>query len=231
MTAKSVNPGDLFKGHRERLRERLKRDPANIADYEALEMLLGMAIPRKDTKPIALALISRFRNLRGVLDARPDELADVEGFGSAAQSLWRLLREIMARYEASPLWEREVLASPEAVVKMARFRLGSLPGEECWLALVDARNRLIYWERLRVGGVSSVVIQPRDVLEIALLHKAAGLILVHNHPGGHPQPSQSDIELTRELEILAPRLGLRFLDHLIVTAGDCYSVSNKKIFR
>lgn len=227
----SDSPGEIFKGHRQRLRARLERDPVSVADYEVLELLLGLAIPRRDTKPLALALISRFQNLRGVLDARPDELASVDGFGSSALSLWRLLREIMARYAAAPALQREILASPEAVAAIARQRLGALASEECWLALVDARNRLIYWDRLRIGGVSSVPIQSRDILEIALLHKAAGLILVHNHPGGHPYPSQSDTDLTNELEALAPRLGLRFLDHIIATAGDCYSISHKKILR
>lgn len=218
-------------GHRARLRARLELEPLAVADYEVMELLLGLAIIRKDTKPLARELIARFGSIRGALDARPDELKQVPGFGVGLQSLWRLLREILARYAADPLREREVMASPEAVAAMARQRLANRADEESWLALVDAQNHLISWERLRRGGVSSVAIHPRDVLEVALLHKASGIILVHNHPGGNPRPSRADLELTDELGKLAPCLGLRLLDHVIVTAGDCYSISQKKILQ
>ncbi|MDE5831548.1 MAG: DNA repair protein RadC [Desulfovibrio sp.] len=221
----------LLKGHRERLRKRLEREPLSLADYEVMELLLGLAIPRRDTKLLAMELIRRFKNIRGALDARPDELVQIAGFGPGLLALWRLTREIMARYSSGPLEDREVLSTPEAVAVMARQRLGNLPEEESWLALVNAQNRLIYWERLRRGGVSSVVIQPRDVLEAALLRKASGIILIHNHPGGSPYPSKSDIALTEEIRNLAPRLGLRFLDHIIVTTGDCYSIQSNKLLR
>lgn len=209
----------------------MEQDPLTVADYEVLELLLGLSLLRKDTKQLAKDLLEKFGTFRSVIDARADELAQVDGFGPGLMALWRLIREIMARHAASPLQEREVLASPEAVAEMARKRLANLSFEESWLALVDAQNKLIYWSRLRQGSISSIAIQPRDILETALLHKASGIILVHNHPGGSPYPSRSDINLTRELEDLAPHLGLRLLDHVIVTAGDCYSISQKKLLR
>ena len=94
--------------------------------------------------------------------------------------------------------------------------------------MVDRRNRLMAWERLRRGGIAEVAIYPRDVLEAALLRKASGIILVHNHPGGNAAPSQEDRLLTEELQRLAPRMGLRFLDHVIVTDGDCYSITQSQ---
>lgn len=229
MDNKEAKPSDLLKGHRERLRGRLKRDPGGVADYEVLELLLGLAITRKDTKLLARELLRRFRSVRGALDAREDELMAVEGFGPGLLALWQLVREVLARYCASPVMERVVLADPQEVARMARLRLGHLGHEESWLALVDAQNRLISWERLRHGSVSSVSMEPRDVLEAALLHKASGIILVHNHPGGNPDPSRADLKLTAEIKNLAPHLGLRFLDHVIVTAGDCYSISQGKL--
>lgn len=216
-------------GHRARLRSRLEREPLAVADYEVMELFLGLAITRKDTRELAHELLDRFGGIRGALDARPDELLQVEGFGPGVLALWRLLRELMARYEQAPLRQREIMASPEAVARMARQRLANLAHEESWLALVDAQNRLVSWERLRRGSISSIQIQPRDVLEEALLHKASGIILVHNHPGGNPRPSAADINLTEELRKLAPHLGLRLLDHVIVTSDDCYSISQAKI--
>ena len=219
----------LLAGHRARLRKRLEQDPLTVADYEVLELLLGLSLVRRDTKILAHALLKRFKSLRGVLDARADELLQIPGFGPGLLSLWNLIHEIISRHAASPLLMKEELASSEAVAAMARTRLSNLSGEESWLALVDAQNRLIFWNRLRKGGVSSINLETRDVLEIALLNHASGIILVHNHPGGNPHPSNADINFTQELEQLAPRLGLRLLDHVIITAGDCYSIVYKRL--
>lgn len=216
-------------GHRARLRERLVREPQAVADYEVVELLLGHVLRRKDTKPLAKELLRRFGSIRGVLDARPDELEQVPGFGPGLLAFWQLLREVLARLASSPLRRREVLATPEAVAHMARERLAACPHEESWIALVDAQNRLTAWERLNRGGVSAVVVQPRDVLEVALARKASGIILVHNHPGGDAHPSQPDLALTAELQRLATCLGLRFLDHVIITDGDCYSITQCKV--
>ncbi|MBD5557477.1 MAG: DNA repair protein RadC [Desulfovibrio sp.] len=216
-------------GHRARLRERLAREAQAVADYEVLELLLGYALTRRDTKPLAKELLRRFGSIRGAVDARPDELAQVPGFGPGLTAFWQVLREVLARRASSPLRQREVLATPEAVAHMARERLVASPHEESWVALVDAQNRLIAWERLSRGGVSAVPLQPRDVLEAALGRKASGIILVHNHPGGDAHPSQPDLALTQGLQHLAPQLGLRFLDHVIVTDGDCYSITQCKV--
>ena len=126
--------------------------------------------------------------------------------------------------------KREELATPRAVAGMARARLAGCPHEECWIALVNSQNGLIAWERLKRGGVNAVPVQPREVLEVALARKASGIILVHNHPGGSPEPSDEDTTLTKELLLLAPRMGLRFLDHVIVTEGDCYSAAQQATF-
>lgn len=229
MAATSSSTVAPYAGHRARLRERLEREPLVVEDYEVLELLLGYGLTRKDTKPLAKELLRRFGSIRGVLDARPDELMAVPGFGPGLMALWRVQREILARHAESPVRRREILATPKAVARMAQSRLAGCPHEECWLALVDQRNGLIAWERLRRGGIGQVPVQARDVLEVALTRKASGIILVHNHPGGSPGPSRPDLLLTEELQRLAPRMGLRFLDHVIVTEGDCYSITQSQL--
>ena len=101
-----------------------------------LELLLGYGLTRKDTKPLAKELIQKFGSIRGALDARPEELLQVPGFGPGLLALWRVLGETRARYAAAELRQKEVLATPEAVARMAQARLGTSPHEECWLALV-----------------------------------------------------------------------------------------------
>ncbi len=212
-----------YHGHRERLRERLLRDPRGLADYEVLELLLGHVIRRGDTKPLAKELLARFGTLRGVFEAQEGELLDVDGFGPALAAFWALWREVWSRHHEAPLRERAVLSGPEEVAALAKARLGTSRTEEFWLALVDGKNRLLGWERLARGTVDQAPVYPREVMAMALKHQATGVILVHNHPGGDPRPSAADIETTRRIARVAVEMGLRLLDHLVVAEGGWYS--------
>ncbi|MDR2892152.1 MAG: DNA repair protein RadC [Deltaproteobacteria bacterium] len=214
-------------GHRERLRARLTKSPSDLADYEILELLLAQVLTRKDTKPLAKELLERFQSVKGVLDAKPAELSGVEGFGPKLTAYWLLLRELLARYAESPLRRREVLASPARVAAMARQRLAGNPLEEVWLAYVDGQNHLLAWERYHKGSSDNSTIYPRDIVERAILLKASGFILVHNHPGGASRPSGADLQATRQLREAAQALSLRFMDHIIVTDDAFCSLSDE----
>ena len=145
-----------YAGHRARLRERLLKDSTALADYEILELLLGYALLRRDTKPLAKELLSRFGSIRGVLDALPAEMQQVGGVGEGVAALRLLLREMMARYAEAPMRERKVLCTPRDVAQMVIPRLSGSPHEELWTATVDAQNRLLTWERLARGTVGRV---------------------------------------------------------------------------
>lgn len=220
---------NISAGHRERLRARLGAAPATIQDYEILELLLGLALRRKDTKPLAKNLLQRFGSLRGCFDATLEELLQVQGFGASLANLWILLKEFMARYSAAPLLERKQIANSDTITEMANARLGHLSHEESWLALLNTRNMLIGWEKISEGSIDFVHLEPRAIFQHALSRKASAMILVHNHPGGDPRPSVTDMKLTRDLWELAPQLGLRFLDHVIVAAGRSFSFEKEKL--
>lgn len=209
------NPAE---GHRGRLRTRLERDAVGLFDYEVLELALGFVHRRKDTKPLAKRLIARFGSLRGVCDAPGEDLLKVEDAGPATAAFFEVFRELRNRCEEAPLRQRIMLCSTEAVLKMSRSRLGAKTEEEMWGAFVDNGNRLLAWERLTRGTVNATPLYPREVAVLCLKHKATGFILVHNHPGGNPAPSSADLEITRHMFAFARSLGLRFLDHIIVTA-------------
>ena len=162
-----------YAGHRARLRERLLKDSTALADYEILELLLGYALLRRDTKPLAKELLSRFGSIRGVLDALPAEMQQVGGVGEGVAALRLLLREMMARYAEAPMRERKVLCTPRDVAQMVIPRLSGSPHEELWTATVDAQNRLLTWERLARGTVGMVPCYPRDILERVLQRKAS----------------------------------------------------------
>lgn len=207
-----------YLGHRERLRERLDNDPRALSDYEVLELLLTYALPRKDTKPIAKDMICRFGSLGDALLADPGRIAEIPGLGEGAARFWRTLHECRARKACGSIARREKFSSPDQVRDMVCSRLGHLTKEEFWVILVDNQNRLISFERVFQGTVDQTAAYPREILELALRHHAGGLILVHNHPGGNPAPSSHDKALTETIARLADDLGLRLLDHIVVTA-------------
>jgi DNA repair protein RadC len=213
-----------YHGHRERLRTRFAAAPSSLADYEILELLLGYVFTRRDTKPLAKALLARFFSLRGILNARPADMESVAHIGPGSRVFLGLIREFMARVAEEPLRQRETLCSAREVAAAARQRLGSLDHEEIWAAFVDNQNRLLSWEQAAKGTVNATAIHPRDLMERALVLKASGLLLVHNHPGGNPSPSSPDLDLTARLKSAADTLGIRFLDHVIVTESACYSI-------
>ena len=203
-------------GHRQRLKSRFDASPESVPDYEILELLLGYALPQRDTKPLAKDLLARFGTLGSVLTASGQALQDVPGVGPGVGLFFTLLQETRARQEQSGLLGRDVLSSPERVARMARERFGRLSHEEFWVALVDNKNRLCDFCRLFTGTVDQTAVYPREVLRLALTKQASGLILVHNHPGGDPTPSPQDKDLTNRLLSASRELGVRILDHVIV---------------
>ncbi len=216
-----------YEGHRRRLRDRLRKEPRELADYELLEVLLGFVLLRRDTKPLAKELLKRFKNLRGVFAAQPEELAGVDGFGPSLEAFWLGLNELKARIDEAPVQSRVVFSSPRVVADLARARLGDKVSEEFWVALVDNKNRLMSWECMSKGTVDQAPVYPREVLALALERKASGIIMVHNHPGGDPRPSTADIELTQRICRSAKDLGVRMLDHLIIAESDYFSFQSQ----
>lgn len=215
-----------YLGHRQRLRERLTRDPGALADYEILELVLAAVQPRRDTKPLAKAILARFGSLKEAMLARPAQLADLAGVGPAVLAHWTLLAELYARMAEAGPRKRQVLSGPEEVAGAAMARIGSLGTEEFWAAFLDNKNRVIAWERVSSGTVDQTPVYPREILSRALLHQAANLILAHNHPGGSTMPSEEDRLLTMRIVKAARELGVGVLDHLVVTDSEFYSFND-----
>jgi DNA repair protein RadC len=211
-------PGHL--GHRDRVREKmLTHGPAALADYEILELLLFSAIPRRDTKPIAKALIARFGSFAGVLAATPAELREVDGIGPVAAGNIKAahaaaLHPLRAQVKDQPVlsnWDR---LTAYLTAAMARERI-----EQFRVLFLDTRNRLIADEAQAKGTVNHTPVYPREVVKRALELGATAIILVHNHPSGDPTPSRADIEMTGEVKAAAGALGIVLHDHLIVGNG------------
>ncbi|SMP47778.1 DNA repair protein RadC [Desulfonatronum zhilinae] len=194
-----------------------------MADYEVLELLLGYALPRRDTKELAKALLARCGSLRGLFHAAPEDLADVQGMSPSVNVLLSVWREFWSRVQEGLIQDREVFSHPRIVADFAIARLGRERTEQFWVALVDNKNRLVHWQRVSQGTVDQTPVYPREILRLVLQHQASGLILVHNHPGGDPKPSAQDQELTKKMQRAAQEMDIRVLDHIVVTDHDYFS--------
>lgn len=216
--------------HRKRLRERFQRANAEgFHDYELLELLLTYAIPRVDVKPPAKALLKRFKTLGGVLDASQAELESVRGLGASSAVMIRLVKRLMSAYLDEQIHHRDILSSPEAVRDFARIKLAGLAHEAFMVIFLDVKNHVIDHEVLHEGTVDRAVVYPRRIIEAALAHHAAGLILSHNHPSGDPAPSQEDKRLTRSVVEAARTVEIRVLDHLIVGRAGYFSFHENQL--
>lgn len=215
-----------FHGHRQRLRDRfLKGGLDGFADYEVVELLLTLAIPRSDVKEPAKALIARFHNLRGILDAPLEELQQVDGIGAVTPVALRIIREAANLYLQQSAEHRDSFADPEALVRFWRAKIGVLCNEVFQVGYLDSGYRLLRdgIETLEEGTVDRAAVYPRRVIEAALRRNAAALVFAHNHPNGNVQPSDQDKVLTRALVLAAQTVQIRVLDHLIVSPDRVFS--------
>jgi DNA repair protein RadC len=203
--------------HRKRLRERFLRDEgAAMPDYELLELLLCLAIPRRDVKPLAKILIARFKSFAGVLSAEPAELEKIDGVGETVIAALKLARAAALRLTEADAKQRDVISSHQALLDHCRAQLAHSATEEFRVLFLDSKNGLIADERMGQGTVNHAPVYPREVVKRALELSAVALILVHNHPSGDPAPSADDVAMTREVRAAAEALGLTLHDHLII---------------
>ena len=215
-----------YHGHRRRLRERfVKSGLDGFAEYEAVELLLTLAIPRSDVKEPAKALLRCFGSLRGILDASVAEQQSVKGVGEVAAIALQAVRAAAALYLQQGSEQTEVLSNPERLSDFWRMKIGALKHEVFAVAYLDSAYRPLRngIEILQEGTIDRAAVYPRRVVEAALKRGAAALVLAHNHPNGAVEPSEYDKVLTRAIVLAAETISLRVADHLIVSPQETFS--------
>ena len=206
-----------YHGHRERLRARFREaGPEALADYELLELLLFRAIPIKDVKPIAKALLAEFGSFAEVIAAPPARLAKVSGIKEASITDFKIVQAAAQRFARGQVKGRPVLSSWSSVLDYCRTAMAFAEKEQFRVLFLDKRNQLIIDEVQQSGTVDHTPVYPREVIKRALELSASAVILVHNHPSGDPTPSQADIQMTRSIIEVARPLGIALHDHIIV---------------
>ena len=219
---------DYFE-HRKRLRERFISAASSLQDYEKLELLLTFAVPRLDVKPVAKDLIKRFKSVGGILDAGQRELEGIRGLGPQSAVLIRLVKEMFATYVQERIEDRDILSSPQAVIDFAKVKIGGSAHELFMVIYLNVKNHVIGHDIINEGTVDHAVVYPRRIVEAALSHHAASVILVHNHPSGDPSPSAEDKALTRSITDAARTVEIRVLDHLIVGKSSHFSFHENQL--
>jgi DNA repair protein RadC len=206
-----------YLGHRERLRDKYRdHGDTSLADYEILELLLFRSIPRRDTKPLAKALLARFGSLAGVFGAPASLLQEVKGIGESVALDLKLVATVGQRILRSELREKQVLSSWSSVIDYCHAVMAYESREQFRILFLDKRNALIADEIQGKGTVDHTPVYPREVVRRALELSATAIILVHNHPSGDPTPSRADIDMTKTIVDTAKPLGITVHDHIII---------------
>ena len=203
-------------GHRSRLRQRLfDGGPKALLDHELVEYLLALAIPRRDTKTQAKALIVRYGGIGPLLEARPEVLRK-EGLSDGVIGALLIARATALRLLEARIECRPVLSSWDALGDYLQAAMAHSPVEEVRVLFLNARNMLLANEAMWRGSVDEASVHVREVISRAIALGATAIIIVHNHPSGDPSPSQQDIRLTRDLIEAGRHMKVTVHDHVII---------------
>ncbi|MBQ1211880.1 MAG: RadC family protein [Clostridia bacterium] len=212
-----MNP---HKDHRSRVKARFMAEGlGGFEEHNALELLLFYAIPQKDTNELAHALLARFGNLAGVLDADPAVLMEVDGIGEHAATLLKLIPQLAGRYYAECEVEEGSAMTADALGRMFVAKFLGETNEVVYLTMLDNSMRIIDTIKVFNGSVNSAHISPRMLAEPCILRKAAIAVIAHNHPNGVAVPSSEDMTTTTNIDLALKSLGIPLLEHYIIASG------------
>ena len=204
-------------GHRDRLRKKFSENgPETLENHELIELLLYYCIYRRNTNPIAHAMMEHFGSLENVLSASPKELAKFDYMTEKSAVLFNLVLELNRRCGL----EREMdVYCYDTLEKVGNFLTSLFYGkttENLYLLMFDGKMRMLDCVHISEGSVNSTRADIRKIVECAITAKASNVIVAHNHPGGLVIPSKEDIMLTRDIENLLDIIDIRMLTHIIV---------------
>ncbi len=207
----------VMEGHRQRLYQRFEDVGIHgFAEHEKLELLLTLVISRKDCKPLAKALLKKFGSLLGVFHADRRDLEQLEGLGSKTSLLLTILKAVMAETFKEQVSQKPVFFQAQAVVDYLMMARDRGRQEVFKVLFLDAQHQLIAEEELSQGTIDQAPVYVRNIVEMVIKHNAKAVILCHNHPSGHPKPSQADKDITFNIQEALSLIHVNVLDHLIL---------------
>ena len=223
--SKSFTLHDLPK--EERPRERLiKFGEQALSAQELLQLILGRGIAGESVVVTSQKLLSQFGSLQKLAEASIGELSSVKGIGPAKAAQIKAVFEIGRRISTqTPSYKSKELTNPEKVFKFMRSKIKDYSKEHFYVIALNSRNWSV--SEISIGTLDSSLVHPREVFSEAIKNKAASVIFVHNHPSGDPEPSEEDLAITKKLIDSGNVLGIKVIDHIIITRSNFLSVQNQ----
>ena len=220
----------MHDGHRNRLKERfLKEGLDGFSEIQVLELVLFYCIPRKDTNPIAHALLEHFGGFSQVLEAPVEELKRIPGMGESSAAFLRLITETGRYYMVHRSTQASVLPTLEQCAEyMVPFFFGRRL-ETVFLLCLDAKCKVLCCKEVGEGSVNSAGISVRRIVETALGANASSVVLAHNHPSGVALPSGGDIQTTRRIAMALSAVEITLVDHIVVADEDYVSMAQSGV--
>ncbi len=228
MSAAEKQPKPHYSGHRQRLRERfINGGPEALQDYELLELILFMAIPRRDVKPLAKELLDRFGSLPELLNAPFHDLIKVKGISENTATALIAVKATAQRMMKQELINKPVLNSWTRLMDYCHATMAHEKKEHFRILFLNKKNELIGDEIQQSGTVDHTPAYPREIMKRALEFGATALILVHNHPSGDHKPSGADIEMTKLIVNAAKTFDITIHDHVVISRNGYTSFRNE----
>ncbi len=222
---------NIHEGHREKMLQRfLATGLDGFADHEVLELLLFFAIPRRDTNPIAHALIQRYGSLSAVFSAPIEDLEQTAGIGKRSAILLRLTAEVYRKVKLSELQRETILNSTERAGAYLLTQFVDAKHEKVYQLCLDRKGKLLACKQIGDGGIDSANLDIRKIVENTILTAASGVILAHNHPSGIALPSDDDFAATIRARQALATINVPLLDHIIVADNDFVSLADSGYF-
>jgi len=219
-------------GHRERLRKRfLEGGLERFTDEEVVEFLLTLGTPRGDLKLPAREALKQFGSLSGVLSGPIEKLMKIKGIGPKNALYLKLVHQVAGRYLKDRVGGKTFFGSSQAVFDYLFHSMRDLKREIFKVLFLNRKNELIIDQDVFFGTLTGSAVYAREIMTLALEHKAAGLVFVHNHPSGDPTPSTDDQRLTRDLIWAAKLLTIQTLDHIIIGHNTYYSFADEGVIK
>jgi DNA repair protein RadC len=213
-----------YVGHRTRLKERLLASGrGELPDYEILELILCLALPRRDVKPLAKKLIEEFGSFAKAINATEHNLMALEGVGTSVVAAFRAVNEAAARLIKEEITTKPIIESWKSLLDYCRATMGHIKTEQFRIIYLDRKNMVIADELQEIGTVDHVAVYPREIMKKALHIDASAIILVHNHPSGNTNPSKADIAMTKQIMQIGSLMSISLHDHIIISNKSHYS--------
>ena len=218
----------IHDGHREKMRRRfLGGGLEHFADHEALELLLFYAIPRRDTNPIAHALMDRYGSLSAVMSAPVEDLQKVEGIGESAAILLKMVPHLYSKARLADAKRQDVILN--STDRAGRYLMEYFAGEShevIYQLGMDRKCKVLFCKKLGDGNVGSAALDLRMLVENVFLNYVSSVVLAHNHPSGVALPSQEDYTATDRVKAALAAIDVELADHIIVADGEFVSMKD-----